>query len=363
MNVLVVIGTGSLARSTCLALASLTDRPLRVVVVGRTRAAVHDVVHVCAVRSSLTGGPVRFEGEVAADHRAWPSVMASARPRGVLLAASTQSPWEGTDTPSAWTEVVSRAGFGLTLPFHCELAVPAAQAAESAGAWFVNACFPDAVNAVVTRLGLPVLCGVGNVATLAAHLRLALGVDVPDRLHVVAHHRHLHPDDDEARAWLDGEPVPRVGDLLAPGRSTDRRRLNDVTGATAAQLLAALLGDEMRADHCPGPHGLAGGYPVHAGQGTVALRLPPGTSADEAITVNERAAVRDGVAVLDGQVHLTRLDGADEVAADLRVPLDLPARIAVGDLVALREHLSSLRDHLRGVPAGAAAPVLVEEIR
>ncbi len=350
-----MVGTGSLARSTCLAMSLLVDRPLRLVVVGRTASKVNDLVHASAVRARLIGAPVQVDGEVAPDPRTWSEVLARLRPAGVLLASSTQSPWEGTTSPSAWTDLLGRVGFGVTLPFHTELAIPLAEAARDCGAWLVNACFPDAVNPLLNRLGLPVLCGPGNVAILAAHLRLALGVADPARLHVVAHHRHLHPDDQgEARVWLDEVPQTDVGALLASGRSTVGERLNDITGLTTAQLLLALLGDEMRPDHCPGPLGLPGGYPVHAGRGIVQLRLPRRITEQEALLLNEEAAVRDGVVVERDRVRFTGL-GEDSG--------DLPTAFAVADLPSVTQLLNDLRERLRALPAGVPAPALVEGTR
>ncbi|MCZ0991411.1 hypothetical protein O1M54_48450 [Streptomyces diastatochromogenes] len=177
-----------------------------------------------------------------------------------------QSPWEATRAPSAWTDLLSAGGFGIALPLHAVLARNVAQAIRSSRVptLFVNACYPDAVNPLLHAEGLPVFCGVGNSATLAASLRAVLRPQAGERLRVLAHHAHLHaPADpaDEARVWLDDRPVPHVGELLTAHRACSREELNAVTGHTAAVLAARLAAEqEVHAD-LPGPLGLPGGYP------------------------------------------------------------------------------------------------------
>ncbi|MFF0250599.1 Tn3 family transposase [Streptosporangium sandarakinum] len=76
---------------------------------------------------------------------------------------------------------------------------------------FLNACFPGAVNPLLKTLGLPVFCGVGNVALLAASLRESLRPARGGRLRVLGHHRHLHtPADRSGKAALDGAPPAKA---------------------------------------------------------------------------------------------------------------------------------------------------------
>jgi hypothetical protein len=162
--------------------------------------------------------------------------------------------------------------------------------------------------------GIPVTCGVGNVATLAAALQAALGLPDQTRLRLIAHHAHLHAGDtDEAPAWLDESPIADVSTLLAAQRSVDRAAANRVTGHTAALLLHALLTGADVDTHAPGPNGLPGGYPVRLHGGAVSLRLPNGVSEAEAIAANERAAARDGV-----RNPATALDKLLDLRAELR---------------------------------------------
>jgi hypothetical protein len=350
---LVVVGTGRLARAVCYSLATLGHRlpaGTRVLVVGRRPGPAAELCHIASARaavSGVSGGPgagrPRFEPVVGdpAD------VVTGAGVRGVLVCASAQSPWERLATPSAWTELVRRARFGITLPLQAEPALRVARAAPN-GTWVVNACFPDAVNPLLAALGVPVLCGAGNVGLLAAGVQAALDLPDQDRLRLVAHHLHLYPPDGpggEALAWLDDEPVDPTP-LLAGQRAVARDELNHVTGHTAALLVAALLtGTELRTN-LPGPHGLPGGYPVTVRDAGVGLRLPAGLTRDEAVAHNQRWALADG-AVVDGG----RVTFGDAARAELgRTAPELADGFAVTDLAAVTERLHHLRDQLRDQP-------------
>jgi hypothetical protein len=351
---LVVIGTGSLAHATCDALATVSPEPLDVVVVGRTRGKADGVCYLSGTRAALDGTRVTFQPAVAGtdDHLA--GILAETRPAGVYVCASHQSPWERSATPSAWTDLLARAGFGLALPLHADIAARVGRLTEAhrPGAWLVNACFPDAVNPVLAALGIPVLCGVGNAGTLAASLQAALGLPDQRRLHLLAHHAHLHaPHEaaDEARAWLDDTPLPDVTALLATQRATDRALLNRVTGLTAALVLSALLTGADTDTHVPGPNGLPGGYPVRLAAGRVSLRLPAGVTEAEAIAFNAAAARRDGVRVEDGKVHF-------EPAAVAALPPAMAGRHSFGaaELSGVCRDLLALRAELRTEPTDPA---------
>ncbi|WP_165961046.1 hypothetical protein [Actinocrispum wychmicini] len=262
---------------------------------------------------------------------------------GVLVCASSQSPWEHSVAPSAWTALVRRAGFGITLPFQAEPAVRIGRllAGRDDGAWLINACFPDAVNPLLAALGVPVLCGIGNIALLAASAQAGLGLPDQSRLRLLAHHRHLRepgPDEQEVLAWQDDQPIEDVRSLLAAQRATGRAELNDVTGHAAALLVTGMLAGKVVDTNLPGPLGMPGGYPVRLHGTELTLRLPAGVSESEAVAYNQRAAAADGVVVADGGVTFgVELAGlAPELADGFGVD-ELPAATAA--LYALRERL------------------------
>jgi hypothetical protein len=399
LPVLVVIGTGRLARVVCYSLAVLHPGALRVVVIGRRLGAAVEVCHVASARAAATGrgATVRFDPRAAEggslDDLATLATLVDLAdrgdgesPAGVLLCASTQSPWERLAAPSAWTALVERAGFGITVPFQAELAL-AVGARVPRDAWLVNACLPDAVNAVLAASGVPVLCGVGNVGLLAAGLQTALGLPDQRRLRVLAHHVHLHEPanaEDEAMAWCDDEPI-EVGALLATQRATSRPELNQVTGLTAALLVSALLSGTELQTSLPGPLGLPGGYPVRlkasedASEDAAAdaadaadartdaadartdaatdvettrrleLRLPPGMAVADAVARNQRWALADG-AMVDGQ----RVEFSDLASAELsRLAPELAGGFELADLDAVTRRMHELREQLRRNPPAA----------
>jgi hypothetical protein len=217
----------------------------------------------------------------------------------------------------------------------------------------LNACFPDAVNPLLAALGLPVLCGIGNAAIVAASLQAAL--ELPDQrdLAVLAHHLHLHaPADpaDEARAWVGGQPVTDVGARLAAQRAADPREVNQVTGLTAALLLDGLLAGTETHTSLPGPLGLPGGYPVRLRGAELTLRLPPGLDRAAAVAWNQRMADRDGVRV-DGDRVVLAPAAAEALAPYLSDHLDAGGGFPVGQSAAVAAALLDVRTRLR-----AAAP-------
>ncbi|MEV4414366.1 potassium transporter TrkA [Catellatospora sp. NPDC049609] len=352
-----VVGSGALASSLCRSLASLapprrpdTD-PITVTVLARNLDAVEQLVRDCRVRTAVGGTAAVFTARPLGDEAA---TLAALQPAVLVCCASAQSPYEKATRPSPWTRLVEQAGFGVTLPLQATVAVRLARAVATASphTLLVNGCFPDAVNPLLAMLGLPVLCGIGNAATLAACLQAALGLPDQRRLAVLAHHAHLtEPDDpaDEVRAWLDGAPVPGVSALLAADRAQPRRDLNAIAGHAAARLLTDLLSGAEVHTSLPGPLGLPGGYPVRLTGGAVALNLP-GLDPAEAVAWNNRAGRPDGIEVGDGRVH-----HLPRAAAALEAYLPEVAHgWAAADYDTVRDRFCDLRSRLRPV-----APALV----
>jgi len=340
-----VIGTGSLARAIANAFAVCAEVPAALTVAGRDARTAAGVAVVAAGRAAAAGRPVTGHG--ASLDAGVADLLARTRPGLVVQCASLQSPWESRGAPSAWTDLVARAGFGITLPLQARLAISTGEAvaAMTDPPTYVNACFPDAVNPVLAGLGLPVRFGIGNVATLSAGLRAALGTR-DGRLRVVAHHVHLHPaehPEDDLRAWLDDEPVTDAVALLAAHRAADRVQLNEVTGYAAARLFADLLAGRDVATNLPGPLGLPGGYPVRIANGTLTLDLPAGLSTADAVAHNRRAEERDGVRVEADRVRFT----ADAAAELARYAPDLAEGFSIVDTSCVADRLVELRDRLR----------------
>lgn len=350
-----VAGTGAFAGALVRALAR-HPHPLRLHVLSRDAdrarnlaGLARDHAHLAGVRS-VCGADCLDPHDPQQARR----LLAALRPEVLVVAASEQSPAEGRSMPSAWTDLLARSGFGLTLPLQSAVVadLTAACAAASPDTTVVNACFPDAVNPLLHAAGLPVACGLGNVATLASALSARLGLTDPLRLHLLAHHAHLHapaePEDD-ARGWLDGAPLDGLRSQLAPVRSRPRQDLNEVGAAAGAVAVAALAGSgPVHIGHLPGPHGLPGGYPVTVGHREVRLRLPEGLSREQAVAWNLRCAELDGVVVdTTGTVRTTP---AALTALRAHWP-DAPGTYGPTDLASVRDRLLRLRSRLRALPA------------
>jgi hypothetical protein len=262
-----------------------------IVYVSRAKAA--------SIQSSVTFDSVEFEAE--SGNAA--GLLSSIQPDVVVNCASYYSPWEDIHQPSAWTQLLRSAGFGFTLPLQAAFAIKFAKAVagHSRPVLFINGCYPDAVNPLLRALGLPVFCGVGNIALLAATLRSSLGLMPQQRLQVMAHHLHLYtpkPEVDEAQAWIDGKRCENVGRLLASQRTSSGLEVNKVIGCTGAVLLRDILDGRDVETHVPGPFGLPGGYPVRMAGTRMELNLPADLSEQNAIAWNEKIAVADGVKIL-----------------------------------------------------------------
>lgn len=358
---ILVTGTGSLSSAVLYALMAVPDQALRICVMSRGTGWLHWLVRAVVARARCLNIDLQIEA-VQADwqnHDALCRALERCRPRLVIHTASLQSPWAFLER-NDWSELVKAVGYGMTLPLHLVLARRFGRALLSAipDALFINACYPDALNQMLTSAAIPVVCGTGNVATLTA----LMGAESPSAgdLQMIAHHAHVTAAisgtdrslqflkawrngvsiDAEARAWVREAHLP------------SDERLNVVTGAVTAQIAMSLLGlrDPLRTN-LPGPLGLPGGYPVYVQSGKLSLNLPRGLSVSEAVQWNRAAAYADGVTVdeqgiarLTDEAAATVSDFA-ESAQILTEPLSAEAVEARATaLLQLRAKLSASRD-------------------
>ena len=341
----IVAGAGVLGREVCMGLARLPNSPLSVAVMARSSAAAEELSFTAtscarAARSDTSFHPMQIDFTSAdAVERA----IAACRPSIVVGCVSHHSPWEAEARRSAWTELVSSAGFGVTLPLQWAFtaAISRAVSKHASNAIVLNGCFPDAVNVALRRAALPVFCGIGNIASLAAAAKAELGIGDNEGLRMLAHHRHLSTPRDaseDAVVWLNDEPISNVPMLLRRARAIPRKQLCVLAGAAAAALIRAILWGTAYATHAPGPGGLPGGYPIRVRSTQMKLDLPHGVSETDAITWNERAATADGVVI----------SGAGEVAFS-------PAAQC-----ALRAHACELASGFRVSELGEACAIMLK---
>lgn len=309
------------------------------------------------------------------DHAAVTQMLRSTAPDVVVFAASRHSWWR---TPPAARSLP----YGVWLPLQLYLLRTFMRAHRDAGATapVVALPHPDAAGPVLAAEGLAPHAGAGNVAEVAAKLRLLAAVELGCRreqvdVHLVLHHAAerlafalfapseqagpRRPTDPGtaaptppylARVAVRGEPLPadvvdrllRQSYPLPTGTGS-----HQLTAATAVRLVDALLADEPQRLHVPAPAGLPGGYPVRVGGRAVVLDLPATITLAEAVAVNERAAAFDGISAIgpDGTVHYT--EQATRGAQDV-----LGLRLQDVALTALDEVADQL-DHALGLLHGA----------
>lgn len=322
-----VAGLGDLGTRAVHALARLP--------VGRLVAAAREAEHAAVVanRAGLVAELSGGAGRVEAAHLDLDDPEATARTFGALApdvivaAASRHSWWR---TPPGLRPLPYGAWVSLHVPL--VRAVTAAREAAVPGARVVGLPHPDAVGPILAGTGLAPDVGAGNVAEIAAKVRLAAArrAQVPREdvdVRIVAHHaaeRHVLSLSSER----DGSPEPEtrppvravvtvagtplgedeIRSLLgSPFALGEARETHEVTAASTAEVVAALLADERRRLHAPAPHGRPGGYPVSIGRAGIALDLPPGLDEETARAVNAVASRWDGIEAIgpDGTVTFT----------------------------------------------------------
>ncbi|MFJ8193722.1 hypothetical protein ACIQ8D_28795 [Streptomyces sp. NPDC096094] len=351
-----VLGTGAFAQGLVRGLAQRPGRVSTVHIIGRTPERAEAVAALAAGHAALAGTRVAFAAQSAGPSpggRLRP-LLRSLRPALLVVCASPQPPSEARTGASGWAALLRRAGFGVTLPIQAELVRDCGLACADASpaTQVVNACFPDLVNPALHGEGLPVLCGLGNVATLATGIRARLDLHDESRLALLAHHAHLStPEDprDEAAGWLDGTPLAELPTLLEGVRATPRDFLNELGAHSAVPALHALTDPTVSyTGHLPAPHGLPGGYPVSIHESVLSLRLPPGLSHSEAVAFHRRREHLDGVRL--GDDGLLRFTPAT-LSVLREHGADLPASFRPADLPDLCRRLLELRDRLRRTDA------------
>jgi len=352
---ILVVGTGSLARAFCYALALAPIEGIRVVVLGRERRSAEEVTAVANARAAESSGDFSFRGNSIdwSEPTDLAEKIAGRHPRVVFHTATLQSPWALSE-PTSWRDLVYAAGFGVTLPLQAALASRVGGLLRDSGhdTVLVNACYPDAVNALLDRLGLPILCGIGNVGILSAFLLAhRLSGKGSSELRVVAHHVHISgfpllagSEPTRPRAWLGEEPIHDLSEAVAAIRAVPGAEINHVVGAHAVSVISALLTGRTRRLHVPGPFGLLGGYPVWVEEGRMRLDLPAGISEDEAIRLNARATIEEGTEPMDEEGFVRFAPRAVEA---LRPHVgSLAEGFHVSDLEAVADEFLQLRERL-----------------
>ena len=351
---ILLLGSGPFAARIAFDLAATAQRPTRVLAAARDPRRLAWVQTAARGRAALFATPARFATasvDLLADGAA-AALLAQWRPRVVVQAASAQAGAVIAGRRTGWSALVAEGGLSATAIFQSVVTCAVAAAARDAGGnvHLLNGCFPDVVNGLVVAAGLPVLCGVGNVAILANAFAGALAEEgAAARLRVLAHYQQLAawraPPEGRGgtppRVWLDGAELADVFARFADIQLTPEPAI-ELSGASAAPLALAIAHGLPWQGHVPGPHGLPGGYPVRWDGAALHLDLPPGVTQAAAVAWNARFEAENGLVLegrrarYTGRLHAA-IRAADPSLAD-GFPLDdLPAAHAA--MAALRARL------------------------
>lgn len=344
---IVIIGSGSLAHGIVYALSQAAMDSLRIAIIGRSGAKVSRMALIANARAASFGTRPFFfpvgipEFRAAAFSRA----LRSLKPKVILLAASLQSPWESSVGQNAWTRLIAKGGFGITLPLQLSLAAELSRGAADSESAIVNACYPDCVNVVLDRLGLRTTCGIGNSAIVEAFCRSRRDIGSDD-VRVVGHHGHLgawlkgRTAQSQPRVWVKGKEIKSA--RLRPSLGPIGEELNSVTSSTATRVMMSLLLGGTLHTSVPGVAGLPGGYPFILKRRKFALHLPSGITAAEAIAHNKTGERLDG---LDLGAGVKFIGKAQEALA--RVGFEYAEGFDLVEWRSVCDRMIALRDGLR----------------
>lgn len=352
---ILILGTGSFAARILFDLAATATAPLAVTVAGRNRDRLDWLRTAARARAHVFDTPIRCSNRVIdlLDADGTAELLQTSRPAVVVQAASLQPGAVISATGSAWSQLVAEGGLSASAVFQARLSMRVARASQAAHPTgrLINCCFPDVVNGLIAAAGLPIACGIGNVAILAHAFAGALPRAERPALKVLAHYQTVapwrRPKQERAgplpRVWIGDKELADVLGRFAEVRLTPEPVI-DISGGSGAPLIEAMaLGAEW-AGHGPGPNGLPGGYPVRLSAGEVMLDLPAGLGREEAVAWNAGFEAANGLVIEDGRARYTgrlydRLRKAGRSLAEGFAVADIDA--VYDDMVGLRSRLQS----------------------
>lgn len=352
---IVICGTGSFAARILFDLAATAAEAVSVAVVGRDQDRLAWLRTAANARAALFGTGARvtdYRLDVFSMENLG-ALLATLRPSVIANTASVQGGRVATEHPDGWTRLVEEVGLACTALLQARISYDIASTVAQVvpGAAFVNCCYPDVVNPMLAGAGLPIVCGIGNVAILAhafaGSLRPGHG-----RLHLLAQHAALSAFRRPAaqrngiaplRLWIDGAEIGDVFQRFAAVKLAPEPVI-DISGASGVPLFLALATGRAWRGHVPGPNGLTGGYPVRLVDGRIALDLPDGLTEEGAISWNRNFETANGIVVgIDGRVtYVGRVE-----AALRRISPDLASGFSMSTFDAAYGAMTDLRARLR----------------
>ncbi|MEZ0301971.1 MAG: hypothetical protein ACAH24_07915 [Hyphomicrobiaceae bacterium] len=351
---ILILGTGPFAQRITCDLAATATEPTRVVLAGRNAFRLAWILTAARARAEMFSRPVAIEGHeiVLGCSDGIAELLANLRASVVVQAASLQPASVISGAGNGWTRLVAEGGLSGTAVFQAVLTsrVARALAQVSPHSRLINCCFPDVANGIVAAMGLPVDCGIGNIAILSHAFAGMLEGDPRTRLRMLCHYQNiaawrrapalrLGPS---PRVWLDAAEVDDVYARFAAVQLTPEPVI-DISGASGVTLMLAMACGRDWSGHVPGPMGLPGGYPIAWKGGRIGLDLPEGLDREAAIAWNVQFEAQNGLVVgPDGRARYTgRLHDALRAESP-----DIAAGFDVADLEQVWQAMSALRDRM-----------------
>jgi hypothetical protein len=313
---ILVLGSGSFAARILFDLAAMTTVPLTVAVAGRNRDRLDWMRTAANARADMFSRSIRCLSRTIdlLNQEATAELLERDRPRIIVQAASLQPGSVISGTGDAWSQLVAEGGLSATAVFQARLSMRVARALQRVhpAGRLINCCFPDVVNSLIAATGLPITCGVGNVAILAHAFAGALPDAERHSLKVLAHYQTIAPwrrpkqerTGPLPRVWIGKTEISDVLGRFAEVRLTPEPVI-DISGASGVPLILAMALGREWAGHVPGPNGLPGGYPVRFGAAGMELELPGPLTRDEAMRWNAAFESANGLVVEDGRARYT----------------------------------------------------------
>ena len=355
---ILIVGTGAFAQRIACDLAATARAPTRVLIAGRNLLRLAWISTAARARAHIFQRPVAIEAlPLDLDKDDAVELLRCHKPSVVVQTASLQTASVIAGASNAWTRLVAQGGLSATAVFQAVLTARVARAVARASpaSRLVNCCFPDVVNGLVAAMGLPLTCGVGNIAILAHAFASVLEGRQRPKLQMLCHYQNIQawrlPPERRAgsapRVWLESEEVADPMSRFAAVQLTPEPVI-DVSGASAVPLLLALAHRRPWTGHAPGPLGLPGGYPVRVRRGELGLDLPAGMNREAAIAFNLRHEQENGLVVENG--GFARYTGRLNEALRAQSP-DLAGGFEVSALEEVWPAMAALRTRLLAQPA------------
>jgi hypothetical protein len=349
---ILILGTGPFAQRIACDLAATATIPTRVAVAGRNAFRLAWILTAARARAQMFARPIAIEGHEVdlGENGRIADLLASLRAAVIVQAASLQPASVISGPANGWTRLVAQGGLSTTAVFQAVLTSRVARALAQASphSRLINCCFPDVANGIVATMGLPMDCGIGNIAILA-HAFAGLLEDHPKpKLQMLCHYQNIaawrrapaQRSGPPARVWLDGVEVADVYSRFAAVQLTPEPVI-DISGASGVTLILAMAHGGDWSGHVPGPRGLPGGYPIALKGGRIDFDLPKGIDREAAIAWNVRFESENGLVVgSDGRARYTgRLHDALRAESP-----DIAAGFNVADLEQVWQAMRGLRD-------------------